>query len=168
MDCCSLKSTTLTLLVDELVSPVLSRVSTVQCPVTFSILVQRLEILISVSEDLNRGTVHCPAESRPSSCTQVYSYTQLNDTEQSLLHNCDVEPGKFGANLDQSLLVGAHLHLVCGMLINLTTLHLILKAPISWLKLSLRRLMLSFSYRLWSSFSNDHHSLTHTSSTRTH
>ena len=122
--------------------------STVQCPVTFSILVQRLEILISVSEDLNRGTVHCPAESRPSSCTQVYSYTQLNDTEQSLLHNCDVEPGKFGANLDQSLLVGAHLHLVCGMLINPTTLHLILKAPISWLKLSLRRLMLSFSYRL--------------------
>ena len=82
MYCCSLKSTTLTPLVDELVSPVLSRVSTVQCPVTFSILVQRLEILISASEDLNRGTVHCPAQSRPSPCTQVYSYTQLNDTEQ--------------------------------------------------------------------------------------
>ena len=79
MYCCSLKSTTLTPLVDELVCPVLSRVSTVQCPVTFSILVRRLEILICVSEDLNRGTVHCPAESRPSSCTQVYSNKQLND-----------------------------------------------------------------------------------------
>ena len=123
MDCCSLKSTHSSCRWTGLSGPVQS----VHCPVTFSILVRRLEFFISVSEDLNRGTVHCPAESRPSSCTQVYSFTTLNDTKQSVI----ICGGPFAF----------------GMLINPTTLLLSPnKLADKWTRISIRRPLLSFSY----------------------